>query len=170
MAKVLMPPHINSLDELLEMVIHPEKFTAYLTQLKDVRDAITTQLGVYATKDKAEEYLSQAQAKDTEAQASLNRARDIEEEKIRAGDAKMAELMRDQDAWTKAKQTEQSTFKERERQLTDYERSLHAQHQDLNIRAAQLDEQDAVLARLSAKLAAEQERLEKTKAVLNAIG
>src|SRR3990172_9474230 len=109
--KILAPPQINSLNELLDVVLHPDKLATYLQQLKDLRDAITAQLDAYNTKAKAEEYLAQAHTKQTEAAEALRVAHATQQETDRACQARLEQLTRDQAAWTKAKEQEQAVLK-----------------------------------------------------------
>ena len=60
MAKILTPPSINSLSELLELVTKPEKYRAYAIQLEDTLNAIDERLGDLDSHDKAEAFLAQA--------------------------------------------------------------------------------------------------------------
>ena len=60
MAKIITPPSINSLSELLELVTKPEKYRAYAIQLEDTLNAIDERLGDLDSKEKADAYLAQA--------------------------------------------------------------------------------------------------------------
>ena len=60
MAKIITPPSINSLSELLELVTKPEKYRAYAIQLEDTLNAIDERLGDLDSRDKADAYLAQA--------------------------------------------------------------------------------------------------------------
>ena len=60
MAKIITPPSINSLSELLELVTKPEKYRAYAIQLEDTLTAIDERLGDLDSKEKADAYLAQA--------------------------------------------------------------------------------------------------------------
>ena len=60
MAKIITPPSINSLSELLELVTKPEKYRAYAIQLEDTLNAIDERLGDLESKEKADAYLAQA--------------------------------------------------------------------------------------------------------------
>ena len=60
MAKIITPPSINSLSELLELVTKPEKYRAYAMQLEDTLNAIDERLGDLDSKEKADAYLAQA--------------------------------------------------------------------------------------------------------------
>ena len=54
MSKIITPPQIDDLDGLLELLLHPNKMVAYLTQLRDMRDAVNESLDAYNTKAKAD--------------------------------------------------------------------------------------------------------------------
>ena len=60
MAKLMAPPSIGGLSELLELVTKPEKYRAYAIQLEDTLNAIDERLGDLDSKDKADAYLAQA--------------------------------------------------------------------------------------------------------------
>lgn len=169
MAKVIMPPQISSLDELLDIVVHPEKFAARLKQMIEARDAIASKLSTIQTMEEAENYLAQARETQSAAQAELTKAKAIGSEASLAKQAFLDQLTKDQDAWTKAKASEQERFTARENDLARLTRTISDRESALQARAMALDEQEAVLARLAAKLKAEQEKMDKRKELLNAI-
>ena len=47
MSKIITPPQIDDLDGLLDLLLHPQKMVAYLTQLRDMRDAVNESLAPY---------------------------------------------------------------------------------------------------------------------------
>lgn len=63
MAKILGPPPITNLDGIIALVTDPKKYATYLQDLKALHDAIKESLGVMATKEQADKYLSEATTK-----------------------------------------------------------------------------------------------------------
>ncbi len=167
--KIIAPPQINHLDELLDVVLHPDKLATALQQLTDMRNAITEQIGIHNTVDLAKQYLVEAQAK---AVAISNAAREISTAAQQRADATasaVAQLQNDQDAWTKAKVQEQDALKLRQTEADERSTSLLKWQADLETRESVVAEEKATLAGLRAKLMDETAKMEQRKAVLNAI-
>ncbi len=74
MAKIIAPPVINDLTELLDVVLHPNKYIEYLKQLQDMYNAIMESLDIVQTKEDADKYLSLARQRLDEASAKLKKA------------------------------------------------------------------------------------------------
>lgn len=56
-------PSISKLEDVLDLLTDPEKYTKYLSEFKQVYDETLNILGVLDTKQKADSYLSDASAK-----------------------------------------------------------------------------------------------------------
>jgi hypothetical protein len=80
MAKMIAPPQIGGLMELMDLVTDPNKFQSYVKQLQDYDAAIKERLGLLTTKDEADEYLNKAKALESDAQAKLISVMKREEE------------------------------------------------------------------------------------------
>src|SRR3990167_3024852 len=76
MAKILAPPAITNLDGLLDLLLHPDKYIAYMQQLQAMKDSILVSLDHLATKDQAEAYLAQATTRLQDAQRLVTEAHD----------------------------------------------------------------------------------------------
>src|SRR3990167_1061490 len=80
MAKMIAPPQIGGLMELMELVTDPAKFQTYLKQLTDYDVAIKERLEMLATKELADEYLNRAKAKESAADTALTSLQKREDE------------------------------------------------------------------------------------------
>ena len=167
--KILNPPAIGNLDELLDLLLHPDKYAKYLKQLQEVRDSITTQLETYNTKEKADDYLAQAQAIQAEALATRGKAEALVKEKTKLRADTKTEIAKIQEELKERVNKHEAAMKERERTIATYDEELKAKTLELNARDMALQEQEAALERLSAKLTTEQDKMEQRKALLNAV-
>jgi hypothetical protein len=167
--KIIQPPAINNLEELLDVVLHPDKLKKALKQLADMKAAIVESIGVYETKAKADDYLSQAQvqANGVVEQAKALSAKSQEEAKLLA--KAMENFAKDQDAWKKAKEMEQASFIAMKRDLLAQADRLKQQEEAVIVREQQVQRNQADLAKQMTKLNAEVEKMNQRKALLNAI-
>lgn len=86
MAKLISPPSIAHLDELLELILDPKKFAGYLKDMKDLRDQITALLEQYSDLKDIESAKSDLASKQAALKADLSqlsaRIREFENSKI----------------------------------------------------------------------------------------
>lgn len=169
MAKVIMPPQITSLDELLDIVVHPDKFAARLTQMIEVRDAITSKLSTIQTVEEAEEYLVEARDRNAASREELAKALRIGSDASLAKQSMVEQMTKEQDAWTKAKELEQDALATYKRELMEKSERLIQAELALGEREQKLQDDQSLLAARRQKLDDEVERMNKRKELLNAI-
>lgn len=167
--KVLTPPQINSLDELLDVVLHPDKLVKYLTQMAEMRNAIIAQLDIYTTKDKADQYLVQATQKVQDALALEAKAKAL----LTTGDAALvtakAAMAEAQTAWERKKGEEHTVLVARDVALNERARKQLLAAETVAAQAEANAQKTEELTRLQARLDRDIEKMEQRKALLSAI-
>ena len=167
--KILPPPPIAGLDELLDVVLHPEKLVARLKQMQEMRDAIKTSLDTYATKDKADDYLGLATAKRAEAQHALADANETLEDVHKEVAALRATQAREQSEWQVERQAQQQELAAREKACQDQAAALDAQSRALTVRDGDVTSLLDATTKRKAQLDAEYDKMMKRKALLSEI-
>lgn len=170
MAKIIAPPVINDLTELLDLVLHPDKYVAYLTQLTEMRDAILETLGTVKTKEDADQYLAMARQKSDEASALLTKATadaDAAAEMVKQGQAEVSHRMRQQEDYAQARSGDLQAL---EHVLSVRQKSLDEREAYQVGRQQELDGLATVLASKDVYLTEQLDKLKSTKAYLSAQG
>jgi chromosome segregation ATPase len=162
--KIIAPPQINGLDELLEVIIHPERLVATLQQLQTMRDSIIANLSLYQTKQQADEYLAQAQqtmhqAKATQAEVEALKRRTAQEDMVmrsELSEIKAAQAETEAQLHTKSKELQQT-----EKDLNARAHLVSARADELDAREKALREANERLMRQQAVMAEEVEKMER---------
>ena len=76
MAKLIAPPQINHLDELLDVLTNQDKYVGYMSDMQVMRDVIVEKLGLIDTQEKADQKLQEVQTKYAEALAIVREAQE----------------------------------------------------------------------------------------------
>ena len=169
MAKIIAPPVINDLTELLDVVLHPNKYIEYLKQLQDMYNAIMESLDIVQTKEDADKYLSLARQRLDEASAKLKKASadsDAEYAKLKVSIEELFHQAQQQEALLVTKYRDEELrarhMEARHRDLEATGRLQAERQQELEGRAivlasqkAQLDEQVTKFQSMKAYLAAQ---------------
>jgi seryl-tRNA synthetase len=69
MSKLIAPPQIGGVHELLDLISNPDKYQEYMEQLVRMRDEVVARLGDLDNKEKADTYMAIAQNKMDEIKA-----------------------------------------------------------------------------------------------------
>lgn len=166
MAKIVAPPAIKDLDGFIDLFLHPEKYQAYMQQLKEMKDAIVESLDVLDTKEKADAHLHEAHAKHAEATTTLADARVAVEKAA----AECEAARRDADAYVKAARTSADAMladaTKREHTIAEQAAVLTMREQAVTKREMLADATEAQLTQRKAALDAEYDKLKKKKDLL----
>jgi len=167
--KIQPPPYIANLEGLLDLCLHPDKLAGYLTQLKQMQEAIQEKLGVVETQEKVDQLLADAQAKREEV---LEMARDAEEllERAREDASGIRAAMRqEQESWRMVQESQRHDLEAREKAVREREQRVAQESQDVQAREHQVQSAQAAATARKAALDAEFEKMMKRKELLNAI-
>lgn len=167
--KIVTPPHINDLDELLDVVLHPQKLANYLQQMADMRTAILESLDVYTTKDKADTYLNQATQKQSDALQALADANDTLQAVHEEVAVQRATLTHAQEEWQRSRTAQQDELTAREKTCQAQAAALDAQSQELTVREGALHAAQDAATKRKAQLDEEFDKMMKRKALLSEI-
>lgn len=129
--KIITPPHITDLDELLDVVLHPEKFTARLLALQEMRDSILAVLDTYATKDKADTYFGAAETRLADANRTLESALNLKEIQEEDHEIQVAHLVQEQEKWNAMQQSQAQELASRRQELEREAANVAAQQRQL---------------------------------------
>lgn len=170
--KIVTPPQINGIDELLDLIINPGKMASLMQQLKEMKDAVAASCDTYNTKSQADDYLAQAQSAKALADAALSDAKkilekahdDAERETDALNEHKAKLLAMDQAQNQKAKD-----LKHFERSLDERGKALATRADQLDAREAALTEATAALVRKQAMLDAEVKKMSDRIAAFHAV-
>ncbi len=168
--KIIPPPAINNLDELLNVILHPDKLKTALQQLSDMKAAIVANLDLYTTKDKADDYLIQAQAKHAEAVAAMTEAKALVQQKTKAMAEAKAQIANVQEELKVRVSKHEASMKAREQQVESSEAAMRKRAESLTTRELQVQNQAVEVARLEKKVTVELDKMDQRKALLSAIG
>jgi len=166
MSKIITPPQIDDLDGLLDLLLHPQKMVAYLTQLRDMRDAVNESLDSYNTKAKADALLVQAAAKHEEAMAASLDASEMVDEAKKDVAAMKASFEKDKAQWAAERQRQQKDLVAREKDVAKAKQDVQSATDNLSAREGELQAKQAALIVQQSSLAAQQEKITKAHATL----
>lgn len=164
--KIVTPPQITDLDELLDVVLHPEKLAERLQQLKDMRDAILANLGLVTTKEQADEYLVAADVKLRDAKAmedKIQEERDVHEEDLAQSKAAFAEQKR---LWGEQTARERHVIEQQRNELAKRETDLSDALARLAVREADILANQVLNTQRKQALDAEYQKIASAKKTL----
>ena len=167
--KIIPPPPIADLDELLDVVLHPEKLVARLKQMQEMRDAITEALGVHGTKAKADELLHHATIKHDEAHHAMTDASEMLETCQAESEALRVAMAKEHAEWHAKRQAQQQELVAREKTCQAQAAALDAQSGELTVREGALHAAQDATTKQKAKLDEEHDKMMKRKALLSEI-
>ena len=170
MAKVIQPPQINHLDELLDVLVNQDKYIQYMKGLQAMRDGIAEALGVVDTKEKADDHLQDAQVKHQEALELLATAQE-EADKIRTDMTQAQAQHQSQiEAFNQSRAQTLKDLDQDRRSIADQQVSLDRAQADLQQREQALRLLELQLQNKSQVLTEKEARLNKLKAALGEAG
>jgi len=166
MSKIITPPQIDDLDGLLDLLLHPQKMVAYLTQLRDMRDAVNESLDAYNTKAKADALLVQAAAKHEEAMAASLDASDMVDEAKKDVAAMKASFEKDKAQWEAERQRKHRELVARETEVQKAKQTVQVATANLSTREGELQAKHAILIAQQSALKTEQDKIQKAHETL----
>jgi len=166
MSKIITPPQIVNLNGLLELMLHPEKMVAYLTQLRDMRDAVNESLDTYNTKAKADALLVQTEAKHEEAMASSLDASEMVDEAKKDVAAMRQSFEKEKAQWESERKQQHTEFVARETEIQKAKQAVQVATDNLSAREGELQAKQAALIAHQSALEAQQEKIAKAHATL----
>ena len=154
--KIVAPPQITGLDELIDVIVHPDKLLKTLQQLADMRDAVKANCDILNTKSEADDYLAQAQTASNRANETLQQAESVKQKAQAFADEMKQDFL-----------VSQATYKEREeaqiaksKDLQFMEYGLNERANLLTLRADELDAREQALTDATAALMRKQAALD----------
>src|SRR3990167_3966295 len=167
--KIITPPQITDLDELLDVVLHPEKFEERLLALREMRDGILAALEVYATKERADAYFEAAEARLVEANGTLARA--LEEKEVQEEDATVTKtrLAEDRQACETQRQAESQALVMQRSELERAIAEREEQRRQLSQRESEVEAMRVSLLQQKESVNREMSKIESAKKVLDTL-
>ena len=141
-------PSISTLEDVVDILLKPEKYALYLTEFKRAHDEAESLLGLLVTKDLANEYLAVAYDK---AEAAVKLLKESEDKaSAMMSDAQQRLLDCDETISRSLSELQKSTEEHQER-VAQHEKDVSHFHTYVNASRADLDAQkaDSALRRLA---------------------
>lgn len=160
MAKLIAPPSINSVEELLDLLLDTKKYAGYLQQLKDLRDEIVKLLDLYMDKSYVESALSDVieKQKHTKEELMVLEKRVVEFEKLKEDE--LQKLADSKLELSREKEDFQHTAEQLKKEYASRQQGLVVWNGELEKKAKQLEEWAAKVAVRESTVAVKESELE----------
>ncbi len=171
MSKIIAPPQINYLNEFLDVLLHPEKYQAYMRHMQDMLQAINERLEHLTTKDEIDQCLLQAQTKQKESSELLARAKADADKMIQSAKSSAQEMLFQ--VQTKLDQLDQheKDLVTRSNSVTQREQAVQSLEASVKAREVLVSETTRKQAEKAQELTEKARRLEKlTQTMLAEVG
>lgn len=170
MAKLIPPPQINHLNELIDVLVHQDKYLQYMKDLHAMRDAIVGLLGVVDTQEKADALLASAEMQYREATDTLTVAHE-EAAKLKAElDVQQAHVTESRSTLAGERQALDQARAEQQHDFAQREADLSQAQQQASAQAVALRQREALLAARMKDLDEREAKLNKLKQALGDAG
>ena len=157
--KIVSAPSITDLDGLLDLILRPDKGIQYLKDLQAMQQSIADALGLLTTKDKADTFLIQAEAKMQESVDAMASAQEYHEETEAQRKAMVAEIQA-------LKQAHEQKTAQHAAKCQAKEKALEQREQDLASALAEVTAQRLSVMALSESLNQKKHDLDAREAKL----
>jgi DNA mismatch repair ATPase MutL len=170
MAKIITPPQIQDLSELLDVLVHPEKYVKYMQDMEAMRDAIIELLGTVKTRDEANELMAAAQRKYAEAEEVMDAAESQAKDLVSASAERKRFLDRQAEACAQEQAEAQKQIEQDRAAVAAHQAKVESAEKDLATREATIRDQDGAVRARSAILDQREAKLNKLKQAMGDAG